>query len=74
MLRSSLSEIPALAPDGIQFGSSGWFWERCVNTYVLQVEPARHNEKDEVILEKEEARQVQTTRDLFFNELKRLLT
>ena len=73
ILRNLLSEIPALAPDGIQFGSAGWFWERCVNTYVLQVAPSRHKDKDEMLLDGEEARQVQTIRDRFFRELKRSL-
>ena len=74
MLRACLSRIPARAPDCIQFGSADWFWERWANTYVLQVEPARHKEKDEVILDAAEARQVQTVRDQFFMDLKTMLS
>lgn len=37
MLYDSLQAIPAINPQNIQFGSAHWFWERQVNSYVLQV-------------------------------------
>ena len=72
-LRAALEEVPELSPDYIQFGSAGWFWERCVNTYVLQVEPIRHKEKDEVRLDADEAMHIKHVRDVFFMNLKNLL-
>ena len=74
MLRSCLSQIPTRAPEYIQFGSADWFWKRWANSYVLQVEPARHKEKDAVILDATEARQVQRVRDQFLVELKSRVT
>jgi len=73
ILRSSLAQIAVRAPDCIQFGSADWFWEQCVNTDVLQVEPVRHEKKDEVGLDAKEAHRVQEARDLFFRDLKGLL-
>lgn len=58
----------------IQFGSADWFWERWVNSYVLQVEPLSQVGKDEAVLESAEALRVQQTRDLFFEELRDLLS
>ncbi len=72
-LRQSLARIPAIDPDYIQFGSAGWFWERRVNSYALQVEPRAHMLKDEAILGPAEARHTQAVRDLFFEELRVLL-
>lgn len=73
ILRESLAEIPAADPAYIRFGSADWFWERFVNSYILQVEPEGHMGKDEVILEATEARHVQMVRDLFFEELRNLV-
>lgn len=72
ILHESLAKIPALDPAYIQFGSADWFWERFVNSYVLQVEPAGHMGQDEAILDAKEARHVQMVRDLFFMELKNM--
>ena len=72
-LRQALAQIPAIAMDYIQFGSADWFWERWVNSYALQVEPVAHQLEDVAILEVAEAIHIQTTRDLFFRELRALL-
>lgn len=72
-LRDSLARIAAISPDYIQFGSVKWFWEHCVNSYALQVEPIAHQFKDEAILEPVEALQTQTVRNHFFRELRALL-
>ena len=72
-LRQSLAQIPAIDPGCVQFGSAGWFWERHVNSYALQVEPARYMTRDEVILDHAEALHIQQTRDLFFQELEALV-
>jgi len=75
VLRESLARVPAIDPDTVQFGSPTWFsrrWPR-FNCYALQVEPARFMDKDEAMLEHEEAVRVQRTRDRFFAELRTLL-
>jgi hypothetical protein len=68
-----LARVPAIDPGYIQFGSADWFWERWVNSFVLQVEPIAHKLKDEVILELAEALHTQRVRNLFFRELRELL-
>jgi len=73
-LRQSLAEIPAIDPTCVQFGSADWFWDRWVNSYTLQVEPMSYMNKDEAILDLTEALHIQKTRDLFFEELRKLLS
>lgn len=73
LLRESMAGIPTVDPGTIQFGSADWFWDRFPNSYVLQVEPERHKHKDEAILHADEARHVQTIRDLFFEEMRKRL-
>ena len=68
-----LSRIPEIDTDFVQFGSADWFWERHLNSYVLQVEPARHMNKDQIIVEHSEAQHIQHIRDLFFKRLAELL-
>jgi len=70
---NSLAKVPELDPDYIQFGSAEWFWKRYVNSYALQLEPARFKRKDEAILEHAEALHVQQQRGLFFSKLRDLL-
>jgi hypothetical protein len=72
-LMDSLRAMTAINPDYLQFGSADWFWQRWLNSYALQVEPARHMTKDEVVLPAAEALHVQHTRDVFFSELRKLL-
>ena len=72
-LYDALAQIPAIDPDYVQFGSAEWFWERYVNSYALQLEPARYKRRDEVILEHVEALHVQQSRGLFFSKLRDLL-
>jgi hypothetical protein len=73
-LRQSLARIPAIDPDYVQFGSADWFWDRRVNTYALQVMPLAHKLEDETILDTPEALHTEATRDLFFRELRALLS
>lgn len=72
-LFNALSRIPEIDPDFVQFGSADWFWERYLNSYVLQVEPARHMNKDQFIVEHSEAQHIQRIRDLFFTRIAELL-
>ena len=61
------------ALDYVQLGSAAWFWERWVNSYALQVEPARFKTADEATIEGAEALHVRQTRDTFFAELRTLV-
>jgi hypothetical protein len=70
---NSLAKVPELDPDYVQFGSADWFWKRYVNSYALQLEPARFKRKDEAILEHTEALHVQQQRGLFFSKLRDLM-
>jgi len=70
---NSLAKVPELDPDYIQFGSAEWFWKRYVNSYALQLEPARCKRKDEAILDHAEALHVQQRRGLFFSKLRDLM-
>jgi len=72
-LRQSFERLPAVDPDYVQFGSADWFWERCVNSYALQVGPKAHMLKDEITMCAAEALHTQSVRDLFFKELRELL-
>ena len=72
-LRESLAEIPEIDSACIQFGSADWFWKQFPNSYVLQVEPADYQEKDEATLEVSEAIHLQVVRDQFFDELRNVL-
>jgi hypothetical protein len=66
----TLSRLPAVDPDYVQFGSADWFWEQWVNSYTLQVEPAAHRFKDQAALATGEALHTQRVRDHFFDELR----
>ena len=68
-----LSRIPEIDPDFVQFGTADWFWERHLNSYILQVEPSRYSNQDQVTIEYPEAKHIQHIRDLFFSELTGLL-
>ena len=73
-LYNSLAKVPELDPEYIQFGSADWFWKRYINSFALQLEPARFKRKDEAILEHTEALHIQQQRGPFFSELRDLLT
>lgn len=68
-----LRALAAAAPGLIQFGCATWFWERQVNSYVLQVEPERFAHLDKTPLGYAEALRVQTVRDYFFVRLAAML-
>ena len=65
--------MAARDPDYVQLGSADWFWDRHVNSYALQVEPARFMCMDEAVLDHVEALRVQERRDRFFQDLAELL-
>lgn len=72
-LFDNLAEIPSIDPEYIQFGSADWFWERQLNSYVLQVEPMRYMTRDRCLIDYKEALHVEKIRNQFINQLMRLL-
>lgn len=73
LFRTALEQVPAIDPEYIQFGSPEWFWKRCLNSFVLQVEPPQFVSKDVASVEPCEARHVQLVRDCFFARLAELV-
>ena len=72
-LFQNLKEIPSINPEYIQFGSATWFWDRQVNSYVVQVEPSRYMKQDKCILNYNEALSVEKIRNQFYIELRKLI-
>ncbi|MBN2324480.1 MAG: hypothetical protein JXQ30_12150 [Spirochaetes bacterium] len=73
VLFEKLGRVTEIDPSYIQFGCAEWFWERQNNSYVLQVEPKRHRDKDSITIGYGEALRIQDTRDRFFLRLQELL-
>lgn len=65
-LYDDLSEFPSIDDAYIQFGCAEWFWERQVNSYVLQVEPERFKNQDRAVLDYHEALHIEGIRNDFF--------
>ena len=72
-LFDNLAEIASVDLDNIQFGSADWFWERQLNSYVLQVEPDRYMTRDKCRINYAEALHVEKIRNNFFKQLTALL-
>ncbi len=75
--RAMLEEMRAVAdvdPDYIQFGSADWFWNTCVNSYILQVSPQRNAGQDHFDVSEEEALRIEHAREEFFAQLRRVLS
>lgn len=73
MLFDALKGIADIDPENIQFCCAEWFWERQVNSYALQVEPARFKFEDKAILDYQEALRIEKIRNEFFVQLRELL-
>jgi len=73
-LLSELMAVPAAEPEYIQYGCADWFWERQVNSYVLQVEPGRFKYSDTADVYHKEAVHIEKVKDIFFDEIRRLLS
>lgn len=69
----ALQGMTGIDPGNVQFGCAQWFWERQVNSYVLQVEPDRFKFSDTAVLDFEEALRVEAVRNTFFARLSELL-
>lgn len=72
-LYEALRKIVDIDPDTVQFGCAEWFWERQINSYVLQVEPDRFKHKDRAVLGYREALHIEETRNKFFARLYQLV-
>jgi hypothetical protein len=73
MLLDDLRGLCLLDPQNIQYGCAEWFWERQVNSYVVQVEPERHKTKDRCAISYPEALYLEGVRNRFFEKLNMLL-
>jgi hypothetical protein len=65
-LLNYLTKIPLDEPEYIQFGCAEWFWERQINSFVLQIEPKKFMNKDRVIIDFNEALYIEKIRNHFF--------
>jgi hypothetical protein len=68
-----LRRMTAIDPEYIQFACAEWFWERQVNSYVLQVEPAGYKTRDRALITYGEALYTERIRDRFYAELRLLV-
>ena len=68
-----LKKIQSIDRDYIQFGCADWFWERQVNSFVIQVEPERYKTKDRVIIEYTEAQYIERSRNEVFKQLREIV-
>ena len=64
-----LKNIENKNPAYIQFGSAEWFWERSVNSVVIQVEPECFKTLDKIVTNYHEAVKIQKERDKFLKEI-----
>ncbi len=72
MLLEDLKAVTSVNQGNIQFLCAEWFWQRQVNSYVLQVEPERFKCCDTVRLDYAEALYIEKVRDKFFAQLSEL--
>jgi hypothetical protein len=72
-LFQELEAVPAIDPETVQFGCALWYWERQVNSYVVQVAPHRHRNEDRFWIDYREALHIQDVRDRFFEHLEQIV-
>jgi len=53
----------------VQVGSADWFWQRQVNSYVIQVSPRKHKRQDTMTLDGKQARKIAQVRVKLWREL-----
>ena len=73
MFCKALENMQDIDKDYIQFGSADWFWERQVNSFVLQVEPIGLKYEDRALVNWKEAIHIEKTRQILFSEMNHLL-
>ncbi len=67
-----MSTVPSISPENIQFFCAEWFWKKQVNSYVLQVEPARFKHQDTANIGFKEAIRIEKIRDEVFAQVAEL--
>lgn len=72
-LHKALQGLSRLAIGYVQFGCAQWFWDKQVNTFVLQVAPERYKLCDSMVLSWLEARVVEEARNRFYKALQELV-
>ena len=72
-LLDSLKAITSIDNENIQFGCAEWFWKNQINSYALQVEPDRHKFEDKAIIDYHGALEIETVRNMFFDQLMEIL-
>ena len=65
-LFETLKEITFIDPANIQLCCAEWFWNKQINSYVLQVEPDRFKRQDTAIIDLKEALYIEKIRNTFF--------
>lgn len=73
-LLADMKTVPQVDPDYIQFGCAEWFWNTCVNSYVLQVSPLKNAHHDHFDVSIEEALHLEQARDRFYERLREALS
>jgi len=73
-LFNAMKDIVKINPENIQFGCADWFWNRQVNTFVLQVEPERYKMFDKATLDYEEALIIENVRNKYIKALNTTIT
>ena len=68
-LLKELSELISTDLNCIQYGSAEWFWDRQINSYVIQVEPERFRTQDRCVIDYQEAIRLEKVRNQFYQEL-----
>lgn len=68
-----MKNLSAIDPDYVQFGCADWFWERRVNSYVIQVEPHRFKQFDTADIDYQEALHVEKVKQEMFNRFSQMV-
>jgi len=69
-----LKKVVEVDPEYMQFGSADWFWKQAPNSYVVQLEPERGMKLDSVWVDVEEALYIESLREKFFAEVKKVVS
>lgn len=72
-LFEELSIVPQIDYKYIQFGCAEWFWQKQVNSFVLQVEPERYSTKDRVFIDYKEALYLENIRNKFIKKMEDII-
>ena len=73
-LLEGLKSVADADPEFIQFGCAEWFWNQCVNSYVLQVSPQKNAHEDHFEVNIGDALSIERVRDKFFKQLREVLS